>query len=187
MTRTNEQPTTNQQTTNNSPTSLLPSYPTPNNCFKLYYFYKIAMIKNINDRIIVNLIRTGDSSAYLLLYDNYAPLLYGIIYRIVKEETEAEQILEKTILKIWETRASHDREKLGFSVRIINIARSFARQGKVNVESKESETSSKLCILDLILAKGLNIGQAANRLRINVSQAMVKLRTELKEKTSIKN
>jgi len=145
------------------------------------------MINNIDDRIIVNLTRKGDSSAYLLLYDTYAPLLYGIIYRITKDKAKAESVLEQTILKIWQNRIAGGLDKVGFSVWMINIARSFARNENGKNEAKDDDSLTGSGILELVITKELNIKQAANCLRITVSEALIKLRTELKQSTPIKN
>ncbi len=144
------------------------------------------MVENINDKTIVNLIRTGDGSAYLLLYDNYAPLLYGIIMRIVKEEARAEMLLEKTLVTIWEQRALHDPEKLSFTTWVINLARNFAKH-ESDTQGTDNELPGSCCMLELVMTKGLNIKQAADRLRISVTEALKKLREELKYSGSIKN
>ena len=38
----------------------------------------------------------------LELYDQYAPSLYGLILRTVKDQSYADQLLELTFLKAWE-------------------------------------------------------------------------------------
>lgn len=143
-------------------------------------------MSNINESSIVNLIRKGDSSAYLMLYENYAPLLYGIIFRTVKNQALAEKILEKTMMSVWQDRASISLDKPGFSMRLINMARSFARNEHEKKGTKAS-VSTRSDILELVITKGLNIKQAADCLRISISDALLKLRKELKQSTSLKN
>jgi hypothetical protein len=53
----------------------------------------------------------GDEGAFALLYDAYAPLLFGIIVRIVGDEKEAENLLQDTFVKIWNHISKYDAEK----------------------------------------------------------------------------
>jgi len=60
----------------------------------------VTFLKNINDITIVSPIRKGVLSSHEELYDNYALLLYGIIYRIVKDYRTAKKVLKDTIVKV---------------------------------------------------------------------------------------
>jgi RNA polymerase sigma factor (sigma-70 family) len=75
---------------------------------------------------IVALLRQDDKSAISLLYDNYSDALFGVILRIVQQETLAEEILQDTFLKIWKYRESYDESKGRFFTWMLNIARNTA-------------------------------------------------------------
>ncbi|MEJ7694835.1 sigma factor [Daejeonella sp.] len=141
------------------------------------------MTKYIKDRSSVKLNISDDRSEYSLLYDSYAPLLYGVIFRIVKDQVAAERLLEKTILKIWKCRAAHDAKKLTFSTWMINIARNFAIFDSIN---KNNEATGSAGILELVMTHGLNIKEAAGRLRISMKEAVTRLREELKQTRPLK-
>ena len=81
--------------------------------------------KNL-DTNIVALLRQEDKSAISLLYDNYSDSLFGVILRIVQQETLAEEILQDTFLKIWKYRESYDESKGRFFTWMLNIARNTA-------------------------------------------------------------
>ena len=42
---------------------------------------------------LIKLLQQGDNEGYGKLYDNYAPMLFGIICRIVGEKEDAENLL----------------------------------------------------------------------------------------------
>ncbi|MEJ7780808.1 MAG: sigma factor [Daejeonella sp.] len=133
----------------------------------------------INDRTIVTLIRKGDHSVCKVVYDKYAPLLYGIIYRIVKDQTVAENLLEDTIAKVWKDQVSYDPEKLSLCTWMMNIARNLAIN-KTHDREDPAKIAGPLNLLDLVLKNGMNIDQAAACKSISVTDALRKFREELK-------
>lgn len=151
-----------------------------------FYFYKVVPAQNINDITIVNLIRKGDHSACRLVYDKYAPLLYGIIYRIVKDQTLAENLLADTITKVWKDQVSYDPEKLSLCTWMMNIARNLAKDTIYSLPDPDNKSGSHN-LLELVLTDGLKIDQAAASMRISVTDALRKFREELKTSTSHKS
>jgi len=53
----------------------------------------------------------GSERQFKLLYQRYAPALLGIIIRIVKSEVLAEDVLQKTFVKIWRSMAAFDSSR----------------------------------------------------------------------------
>ena len=74
----------------------------------------------------IHAFQAGESEAYGQLYDKYAGMLYGIILRIVNDETEAENLLQDCFLKIWQNAAKYDPSKGKLATWLINIARNTA-------------------------------------------------------------
>jgi hypothetical protein len=137
----------------------------------------MALTKNISDEMIVNLIRKGDRSAYTLLYDTYACSLYGIIFRIVKDQASSEKILEQTLIKIWKEMALYHPENIGFFPWMMNIARGLATNG-----NKPAETIAKYQpdILQLAILQGLSFSTIALKMNISIQEAAIRFRKELK-------
>lgn len=50
---------------------------------------------------LVNALKNRDQEAFSHLYDKYAPMLYGIIVKSVKDEQIAVEILKDSFLKFW--------------------------------------------------------------------------------------
>ncbi len=75
--------------------------------------------------LIVGL-QNKDNKAFAVLYDNYAPALLGIIVKIVRDEAEAENLLQDAFVKIWRNIHQYDATKGRLFTWILNIARNTA-------------------------------------------------------------
>ncbi|WP_309607839.1 sigma-70 family RNA polymerase sigma factor [Flavobacterium sp.] len=78
-----------------------------------------------NDDLVI-LIKNKDQKAFAYLYDNYSKALFGVIFSIVQEQEESEDILQKTFLKIWDNFDSYDASKGRLYTWMLNIARNMA-------------------------------------------------------------
>lgn len=75
---------------------------------------------------LVTVLAAGDISAFAPIYKDYSPMVYGLILRIVKDEKEAENLLQEVFIKIWKKIDTYDPEKGSFATWIINITRNTA-------------------------------------------------------------
>ena len=64
-----------------------------------------------DERELLSLLKQGNEQAFEKIYNSYSPRLFGNIFRMVKSESTAEEILQDTFLKIWHNRASIDLDK----------------------------------------------------------------------------
>lgn len=60
------------------------------------------------------------------VYDLYANPLFGIIMRIIKNQGLAEEILQQTMMKVWNKIDTYDSERSNFFTWIATIARNTA-------------------------------------------------------------
>jgi RNA polymerase sigma factor (sigma-70 family) len=74
----------------------------------------------------VKRLRAKDKSALEFLYDNYSGALYGVIFRVLKNEDIAEEVLQDVFLKIWDRFEQYDSTKGKLFTWILNIARNQA-------------------------------------------------------------
>lgn len=65
---------------------------------------------NLNEQI-VSLIKARDEKGLSLLYNNYSDTLYGIAIRVLKNESFAEDCIQKSLLKIWNAIDKYDASK----------------------------------------------------------------------------
>ncbi len=64
-----------------------------------------------------------DGKAFTTLYEMYSKNLYGVIFNIIKDKEEAEDILQEVFVKIWKNLETYNEGKGRFFTWIINIAR----------------------------------------------------------------
>lgn len=96
-------------------------------------------IKLSEDELIAAL-RGREKIAVEALYDMYSASLNGIIYRIVQHDEIAEDLLQETFVKIWNSFHSFDSQKGRLFTWMANIARNLAID---KVRSKDFKNNSK--------------------------------------------
>lgn len=67
-----------------------------------------------------------DSKAFTALYDMYSKSLYGVIYNLLKNKEESEDVLQEVFVKIWKNIDSYNESKGRFFTWVLNIARNAA-------------------------------------------------------------
>jgi RNA polymerase sigma-70 factor (ECF subfamily) len=85
-------------------------------------------------------IRKRERIASEALYDMYSSALYGVIFRIVQHEELAEDVLQETFVKIWNSFESFDAQKGRLFTWMVNIARNLSID---KVRSKDFRNSAK--------------------------------------------
>jgi RNA polymerase sigma factor (sigma-70 family) len=104
----------------------------------------LTSIKYTEEELIA-FIKEGDREAFSYLYDNYSKALYGVIYTIVGNVGEAEDILQNVFVKIWYNFYTYDKAKGRLYTWMLNIARNAAidyvrsRQNKTSLQNYSSE------------------------------------------------
>ncbi|MDX1939421.1 MAG: sigma-70 family RNA polymerase sigma factor, partial [Saprospiraceae bacterium] len=85
-----------------------------------------------------------DRQAIALLYDRYAPTLYGIVLRIVKSRESAEDIIQETFVKAWQNGSNFDTSKGTLFTWLLNIARNTAIDKKRSVYFRQQEKTQAI-------------------------------------------
>jgi len=62
--------------------------------------------KSHND--LIKLLKKGDMRAFDAIYERYCKRMYGFVIRYIKQEEDAEEIVQEVFLKIWESRKKID-------------------------------------------------------------------------------
>lgn len=78
------------------------------------------------------------------MYDNYANALFGVINRILVDDQTSEDVLQKTMIKIWKNVETYDPVKASFYTWMSVIARNTALDQKrlKNFQSREKTIST---------------------------------------------
>ena len=78
------------------------------------------------EKHIIELMQNGDQKFVALLYDNYADSLYGVIFRILKNEAVAQDVLQDSFVKIWSKHADYNPSKSRLFTWLLTICRNTA-------------------------------------------------------------
>jgi len=96
--------------------------------------------KSLPENDLVMAIRNKEKAGAEALYDMYSSSLYGIIFRVVQHEEMAEDLLQDTFLRIWNSFESYDSSKGRLFTWMVNIARNIAID---KTRSKDFRNSAK--------------------------------------------
>lgn len=80
----------------------------------------------ISEEHIIALLQKQDTHAISLLYDRYAATIYGIVLRIVKAESVAEDVVQEAFIKAWRHSMNYEQSKGTLFTWLLNIARNTA-------------------------------------------------------------
>ncbi|OYQ35154.1 RNA polymerase subunit sigma-70 [Flavobacterium cyanobacteriorum] len=101
---------------------------------------------------LLPLIYKKDNKAFTLLYDMYSKSLYGIVFNIIKDKEESEDVLQEIFVKIWKNIDTYNESKGRFFTWILNIARNAAidrlRSKSLNNNRKNLSVDNFVHILD---------------------------------------
>ena len=75
---------------------------------------------------IVELLRERNEKAISLLYDHYGDTLFGVAYKVVRDEDLAQDILQESFVKIWKKSDTYDPTKAKLFTWLFRITRNTA-------------------------------------------------------------
>lgn len=95
------------------------------------------------DQKVIDLFRRGDKNAFDQLYERYAPALFGMISRLIKDKKKAEQALQQTFITIWQQRAMYQSAEsfLAWCMGIVRKTVSTFAEVEENITQSENQTS----------------------------------------------
>ena len=78
------------------------------------------------DETLVTLVARGNSAALEVLYDRYAPRVLGVSLKILGDQAQAEDVLQETFWRVWQSAASFQPQLGPFTSWLFRIARNLA-------------------------------------------------------------
>ena len=107
---------------------------------------------SLSEEELVLALRQREKVAVEALYDMYSASLFGVIVRIVNDEALAEDILQDTFVKIWNSFSSYSTEKGRLFTWMVNIARNLAidkiRSKDFKNQTKNQELENNVTFID---------------------------------------
>jgi len=87
---------------------------------------------------LVQKIKSGEKKAFEILYDQYAPALYGITLKILQQDVaSAQDSLQDSFVKIWKNISSFDESKGSVFTWMLTIARRTALDKLDSIRNKK--------------------------------------------------
>lgn len=105
--------------------------------------------KYLSEQTMVELLKEDSLKAFNILYDRYAPALFGAIMRITSEQTLAENVLQQTFTELWNNKQTYKSFKERMFTWMFKIARKLA----VNNVRKLNELDQNPGIYNLVYSK----------------------------------
>jgi len=120
----------------------------------LYNFNLLTRKRKISltEEELVQALRNREKIAIEALYDMYSSSLMGVISRIVIDEATAEDVLQETFIKIWNSFQSYSAEKGRLFTWMVNIARNLSidkiRSKDFKNQNKNQELENNVAFID---------------------------------------
>jgi RNA polymerase sigma-70 factor (ECF subfamily) len=95
---------------------------------------------SLTEEELVKALKRQDTIAIKALYDMYSGALMGVISRIIKQPEVAEDLLQETFVKIWNSAGSYDSSKGRLFTWMMNVARNLSID---KLRSKDFKNSVK--------------------------------------------
>ncbi|QMW02487.1 RNA polymerase sigma factor [Spirosoma foliorum] len=80
----------------------------------------------LNETQLVRDLQAGHSAAFATLYDAYSPALFGALLRLVKDEQQAEDLLQDAFIKIWTNFHRYDAQQGRLFTWLLTVTRNVA-------------------------------------------------------------
>jgi RNA polymerase sigma factor (sigma-70 family) len=107
---------------------------------------------SLSEDELVLALRNREKIAIEALYDMYSASLYGVISRIIVDTATAEDVLQETFVKIWNSFTSYSTEKGRLFTWMVNVARNQAidklRSKDFKNQNKNQELENNVTFID---------------------------------------
>jgi RNA polymerase sigma factor (sigma-70 family) len=107
---------------------------------------------SLSEEELVRALRNREKIAIEALYDMYSSSLYGVISRIITDTATAEDLLQETFVKIWNSFSGYSAGKGRLFTWMVNIARNLAidkiRSKDFKNQTKNQELENNVTFID---------------------------------------
>jgi RNA polymerase sigma-70 factor, ECF subfamily len=80
-------------------------------------------VPNEVDAELVRQMGTGDERAFATFYDRFAPGLFSMIYAILRDQKESEDVLQEALVQMWKRAATYDASRSSLFTWAVMISR----------------------------------------------------------------
>jgi RNA polymerase sigma-70 factor (ECF subfamily) len=111
---------------------------------------RFGSLPNEADAQLVEQMRAGNEGAFATFYDRFAPGLFSMIYSILRDQKESEDVLQESFVQMWKRTGTYDAARSSLFTWAVMISRHKAidrlrsRQRKARLnEAVTTETQSE--------------------------------------------
>ena len=97
-----------------------------NNESSVLHSHEDMAVEQLSDEILAAQVARGESHALETLYDRYASTVLGISVKIMGDPAAAEDVLQETFWRVWQSAASFQSQRGSFTGWLFRIARNLA-------------------------------------------------------------
>ena len=134
---------------------------------------------SINEKELLPKIADKDEEAFSELYKRFSQVVYNLSYRVVKNKSDAEEVVQKVFVQIWNKAENYDQGRGAVSTWIMNITRSRAIDKIRSLKKTRNNISMDDTFLQFISPKGFIIEDAKEKREI-IKEALSKIPPEQK-------
>lgn len=120
----------------------------------------------LENLLLLSLIKDGDELALAKLYDNTARLVYSLILRILKNVQDSEEVTQEVFYSVWKKASTYDASKGSVMGWIVSIGRNRALDRLRSKRHKEK-------VQEVTLAENRLAGSGSDNENDEVSQHLI--------------
>lgn len=144
--------------------------------------YSREVRSNAEDVALIRRMCDADETALGALYDRWARSLYSLVFHLLKDADEAEDVVEETFWQAWRKASSYEPSRGAVSTWLLTIGRRRALD-RLRAKSRRREESTQSGVLADIASQAsdpLQVVESSER-RTNVLNALRELPDEQRE------
>jgi len=100
-----------------------------------------ALLRSKDDSVLLDRLRARDPDAMGELYDRYSRITYSLIYRVVRNQSVAEDLVQETFIRVWNRIQGFDHQKGALGPWILTVARNRAIDYVRSVDGRMSAST----------------------------------------------
>lgn len=100
------------------------------------------------EEALAELLRRRDPDALAKLYDRYGRSVYALVYRVVRDQGIAEDLVQETFLRVWNRSSHFDAAKGSLVTWVLTIARNQAIDYLRSVDARMARGQTELDALE---------------------------------------
>ena len=99
------------------------------------------LLRNKDEVALLERLRARDPDAMGVLYDRYSRITYSLIYRVVRNQSVAEDLVQETFIRVWNRIQGFDHQKGALGPWILTVARNRSIDYVRSVDGRMSANS----------------------------------------------